>query len=540
VPLDPAYPKERLAFMLADAQMPVLVTQQRLVASLPAHHAQVVCLDTDWARIAQERTEGPPSLVTAQNLAYVIFTSGSTGRPKGVQVVHQGVVNFLETMRQQPGLRSHDTLLAVTTLAFDIAALELFLPLSVGARLVLLSRETTMDGQRLALQPASSGATVMQATPATWRLLLEAGWAGNQQLNILCGGEALPRELAEQLRDRGSALWNLYGPTETTIWSAVLKVKPGDGPVPIGPPIANTQIYVLDVHLQPVPVGVPGELYIGGAGLARGYLHQPELTAEKFVPHPFSPEPGARLYRTGDLARYRPDGTLEFLGRLDQQVKLRGFRIELGEIEACLCQHPAVREGVVTAREDVPGERRLVAYVVANQAPAPPLSDLRRFLQATLPDYMVPTAFVFLDTLPLTPNGKVDRRALPAPEGGRPELDATYVAPRSEVEQSIAAVWQELLHIDRVGLHDNFFDLGGHSLLLVQVHSKLRRVFQTDIAIIDLFQYPTINALTTYLSQKKSEPAPSRQYDALIEKLNAGKYRLKQRYQRRQHPRENG
>ena len=339
--------KERLTFMLADAQMPVLVTQQQLVAGLPAHHAQVVCLDTDWARIAQERTEDPLSRVTAQNLAYVIYTSGSTGRPKGVQVVHQGVVNFLETMRQQPGLSSHDTLLAVTTLAFDIAALELFLPLSVGARLVLLSRETTMDGQRLALQLASSGATVMQATPATWRLLLEAGWAGNQQLNILCGGEALPRQLAEQLRDRGSALWNLYGPTETTIWSAVLKVEPGDSPVPIGPPIANTQIYVLDAHLQPMPVGVPGELYIGGAGLARGYLHRPELTAEKFVPHPFSPEPGARLYRTGDLARYRPDGTLEFLGRLDQQVKLRGFRIELGEIEAVLSQHPVVREAVV-------------------------------------------------------------------------------------------------------------------------------------------------------------------------------------------------
>jgi acyl carrier protein len=291
--------------------------------------------------------------------------------------------------------------------------------------------------------------------------------------------------------------------------------------------------------LQPLPVGVPGELYIGGDGLARGYLNRPELTAERFVPHPFSDEPGARLYRTGDLARYRPDGPLEFLGRLDHQVKLRGFRIELGEIEAVLGRHPAVREVIVVVREDVPGDRRLAAYVVPAQAPAPALAELRGFLKAHLPDYMVPSAFVPLEALPLTPNGKVDRRALPAPEGLRPELEAAYVAPRTEVERTIATVWQEVLRLEKVGLHDNFFDLGGHSLLLVQVYSKLQGVFSNALSIIDMFKYSTVEALATYLTQTKSEPAASRSSDEPIEKLNADKNLIQQLYQRRQRTIEN-
>jgi len=366
VPLDPTYPAERLAFMLADSQAAVLVAQRHLLPQLPAPAAKVVCLDADAAVLAQQSAANPASTGTSDQLAYVIYTSGSTGRPKGVQILHRAVVNFLLSMRERPGLTAQDNWLAITTLSFDIAALELFLPLLVGARLIVASRDTAADGAALAETLARARVTVMQATPITWRLLLAAGWQGKADLKILCGGEALPLDLAQQLLPRAASLWNLYGPTETTIWSTVCEIGPGDEVVTIGRPIANTQMYLLDPKLQLVPVGVPGELYIGGEGLARGYLNRPELTDERFIPHPFSNRPGARLYKTGDLARYRPDGTIEHLGRLDFQVKLRGFRIELGEIEAVLSQHTAVRQAVVVAREDVPGDKRLVAYVVQN------------------------------------------------------------------------------------------------------------------------------------------------------------------------------
>ena len=371
VPLDPAYPRERLAFMLEDAQIPVLLTQQNQLERLPKHGAHVVCLDADEEAITQHSQDNPKSGVMAENLAYIIYTSGSTGKPKGVQIAHLAVVNFLNSMRQEPGLTEQDVLLAVTTISFDIAGLELYLPIIVGARIVLVSREVASDAAQLLKTLARSGATVMQATPATWRLLLAAGWCGNKQLKILCGGEALTRELANQLLKRSNALWNMYGPTETTIWSFVYKVEPGNGSVSIGRPIANTQIYLRDPYLRRksdpiklVPIGVPGELLISGVGLARGYLHQPELTNEKFILSPLSNESGARLYKTGDLARYLPDGNIEYIGRIDHQVKIRGFRIELGDIEAALSQHPTVRETVVVAREDKSDDKRLVAYVV--------------------------------------------------------------------------------------------------------------------------------------------------------------------------------
>jgi len=367
VPLDPMYPRERLAFMLVDARVSVLLTQERLLDVLPEHGAAVVCLDTSWEAIAREHKENLQSIAAGENLAYTIYTSGSTGKPKGVQITHRALVNFLYSMRQQPGLTERDVLLAVTTLSFDIAGLELYLPLIMGAKVVIITHEVAADGKQLIERLANSGATVMQATPATWRLLLEAGWQGSSQLRILCGGEALSRELADRLLTRSASVWNLYGPTETTIWSTVYKVKPAEASVPIGRPIANTQIYLLDSHLEPVPIGVPGELYIGGTGLARGYLHRPELTAEKFLPDPFSYEEGARLYRTGDLARYMSDGNIEYLGRLDNQVKIRGFRIELGEVEAVLGRHPGVRQSVVISREDRPGDKHLVAYVVPDQ-----------------------------------------------------------------------------------------------------------------------------------------------------------------------------
>ena len=493
VPLDPMYPQERLAFMLEDAEVPVLLTQQHLLESLPVHGAEVVCLDTDWKAIARESEENLVGGATADNLAYVIYTSGSTGKPKGVQISHRALVNFLTSMRLQPGLASHDTLLAVTTLSFDIAGLELYLPLCVGARLVVASREVASDGVRLSER--LSDATVMQATPATWRLLLEAGWQGSERLKILCGGEALSRELANQLLERSAVLWNLYGPTETTIWSAAHKVEFNSGPVPIGRPIANTQFYLLDRHLQPVPIGVPGELYIGGAGLAQGYLHRPELTAERFIVNPFSAEAGARLYKTGDLARYLPSGEIEYLGRLDHQVKIRGFRIELGEVEAVLAGHKSVAENVVVTREDVPGEKRLVAYVISKQDEAPSVSELRSYLKERLPEYMVPSAFVQLEALPLTPNGKVDRRALPVPDQERPQLEKAFVAPRTATEEVVAGVWADVLRLEQVGVYDNFFDLGGHSLLATQVISRVRVALQVELSLHSLFEEPTVAGL---------------------------------------------
>jgi amino acid adenylation domain-containing protein len=927
LPLDPAYPKERMAYMLEDSGAPVLLTQRRLAANFSDHRAQVICLDELLETVSERDEENPSIRVEAENLAYVIYTSGSTGGPKGVQLSHRAVVNFLNSMRRDLEIMSRDVLLAVTTLAFDIAGLELFLPLTVGARVVVASREAATDGAQLAERLNLHGVTMMQATPATWRLLLAVGWQGREDLKILCGGEALPEDLARQLVVRGSALWNLYGPTETTIWSTISRMKPDFDSVSAGRPIENTEIYLLDADLQPVPIGVSGELHIGGEGLARGYLNQPELTSAKFIPHPFSIEPGARLYKTGDLARYLPGGEIEILGRLDHQLKLRGYRIELEEIEGLLVRHPAVRETVVVAKEYGPGDKRLVAYLVPdaqyqaaqetdiwttwqneqvskwqtvwdktfNQsatqadptlningwnssytsqpfsaeemrdwvdllverilslkprrvlelgcgtglllfrlaphcaeycgtdfspsalnyireqlarpgqslpqvklrqalaedfegiepgafdvvllnsviqyfpntdyllrvlaealravapggavflgdvrslpllkafhtsvqlqqspaslsaaqlqqrvqkrlaqeqelvfdpafftalkrhlpqlsqveihlkrgryhneltkfrydvilrsgveaAPAPdvkwmdweqdeltlnalrqlltesepgllgvrgvpnarlqreartlqllsepdeyrtveeilsaledegletgvdpeeiwdlsaqssyavnicsasgadgrfdlmfkrqdaravfdaqlfppfveeperarplgsytnnPLQEklvqklvpeLRGYLLEKLPDYMVPSSFIMLDSMPLTPNGKVNRQALPDQDGLRPQLETTYVAPKTEVERAIAGIWQEALHLEKVGLHDNFFDLGGHSLLMVQVQSRLQEIFEREISLIDMFKCPTISLMTKYFRSEQGE-----------------------------------
>ena len=470
IPLDPAYPKERLAFILEETQAPVLLTQQQLLDGLPEHHAQVVCLDRDWEAVAPEKEEDPVGDVAPENLAYVIYTSGSTGRPKGVQINHRSLTNFLNAMSREPGITNEDVLLAVTTVSFDIAALELFLPICVGARAVVVSREVAADGLRLSEELASSGATVMQATPATWRLLIEAGWPGNEGLKILCGGEALPRELADQLLERGGSLWNLYGPTETAIWSTIHRVESREGPVPIGRPIANTQVYVLDAQQQPVPVGVPGELYIGGAGVARGYLNRPEQTAERFVVNPFTNAPAANLYRTGDWVRYQPDGNLNYLWRIDNQVKIRGFRIELAEIETALESHPPVAEAVAAVREYGPGDVRLIAYFVPAPGHNEPTgTELRTLLRAKLPQYMVPSVYVALEALPLTPNGKIDRKALPEPDLFHVHRSADSEPPSTETEIALAEIWKAALGIEGVGANDNFFDLGGHSLLSMQV-----------------------------------------------------------------------
>ena len=509
VPLDPTYPKERLAFMLEDSRAPFLLTQARLGELRTAFGGTPINLDQDSRDIAKESTANVGPVQSPENLAYVIYTSGSTGKPKGVMIQHRSVINFLASMARQLGVCETDTLLAVTNLSFDMAGFDFYLPLTVGARMVLARREDAADGLRLRNLLSDSGATVMQATPATWRMLLAAGWQGSRELKILCGGEALSEDLAKQLEQRCASLWNMYGPTETTVTSsAELYCRQSSGTtVPIGRPIANTQIYILDQRLQPVPIGVPGELHIGGDGLARGYLNRPELTAEKFIPNPFAADIPSRIYKTGDLARYLPGGKIEFLGRMDHQVKIRGYRIELGEVEAVLARHRSIKESVVIARDDGLGSQRLVAYVVADAASLPSANELRGFLLQTLPEYMVPAAFEFLDALPLTPNGKLDRSALPAPSKGRPNLDETYSPPRTPLEELLAHIWTDVLMLDHVGIHDNFFALGGDSLRATQMIARLRNVLNKELFLSDIFSNGTIAALANSLSQQTDKAA---------------------------------
>ncbi|MGA4295062.1 amino acid adenylation domain-containing protein, partial [Ralstonia nicotianae] len=436
-------------------------------------------------------------------------TSGSTGRPKGVTVEHRQVVNLLESMRGLLAMREADRWLAVTTLGFDIAGLELYLPLISGAVVIVLDREVSRNAQSLSAALEGSGATVMQATPSTWRLLLESGWSGRPGLKALCGGEALPGELAGRLRARVGRLWNVYGPTETTIWSSAREVDAtdaGQGVVPIGRPIANTQMYVLDGHQQPVPLGVTGEIYIGGVGVARGYLNRPELTAERFMENPFHGEGRERMYRTGDLGRWLPDGSLAYQGRADAQVKLRGFRIELGEIEARLSQCAGVSEAVVAVREDVPGEQWLVAYYVSGEAIE--AQALREQLQVSLPEYMVPAAYVRLERLPLTPNGKLDRKGLPAPEG-QAYASTAYEAPQGEVEQTLAGIWQTLLGVERVGRHDDFFALGGHSLQAVRLVAQVRTQLGAELGLTELFAQPSLSAVAQAIVRGRGRALPA-------------------------------
>jgi amino acid adenylation domain-containing protein len=509
VPIDPLYPPDRQAYMIQDSCAPVLLTQAKLAGGLAKTGPRVVALDTEWEEIAREPGENLESSAGPDNLAYVIYTSGSTGKPKGVEVCHRAVVNFLNSMRITPGIEEGDTLLSVTTLSFDIFGLELWLPLVTGAKTVIVSHQVAMDGTALAEAMLRNGATMMQATPSTWRLLLQSGWEGNPRLKILCGGEAWSQDLAKQLQPKCKTLWNMYGPTETTIWSAVQEVL-GDG-VLVGHPIANTQFYVVDSRLQPVPVGLPGELLIGGDGLARGYFNRPEFTSEKFIPDPFRADGNSRLYRTGDLVRYRADGLLEFLGRIDHQVKIRGFRIELGEIETALKRHAGVQQAVVVVREDTPNNQRLVAYFVSSDEQPPDLSELRNLLKQHLPDYMVPSDCVALRELPLTPNGKIDRKALPPPERTRAE-DSEYAAPRDAFEKYLCEAWANVLGVDRVGIRDNFFDLGGHSLLAVQLWRSVQRILPgEELPLSALLEAPTVEQFAVRLRNIKGD-----QYQLLV------------------------
>jgi amino acid adenylation domain-containing protein len=524
VPLDPTYPEQRLSYMLQDAGVRVLLSGRTWRERVAVREGvQVLCRE-DWsAELASRSAANPGVELSATNLAYVIYTSGSTGVPKGVQIQHRSLSNFLHSLKTDLQITNADTLLAVTSLSFDIAGLELFLPLLVGAEIVLATTDMASNGALLIDKIESSDITIMQATPATWRLLVEAGWQSSKPLKKLCGGEALQPQLATELLDLPGSLCNLYGPTETTIWSALYRVSHDDSSdalIPIGNPIANTQIYVLDKKLNPVGIGIPGELYIGGEGLARGYVNLPGPTAERFIPNPFSDGPGERLYRTGDLVRHLPSGCIEFLGRMDHQVKVRGFRIELSEIECVLSSHPSVRACAVIAREDSPGDARLTAYTAAIPGTVVTSGELRKYLGQKLPAYMVPSAFVTLDELPLTPNGKLDRKALPAPDGESWNSPRVFVAPSTPLEQTVAAIWSQVLRVERVGLYDNFFEIGGHSLLATQVISRLREALQVELSLRVLFEHPTVASLVTLVIDRQcasgtstSSPIPRMKFD---------------------------
>jgi amino acid adenylation domain-containing protein len=531
VPIDPHYPPDRMAYMLDDVRAPMLLTQQRLLGSLPRCGTAVICLDRDWPEIAAEDGLDPVPLGHPHNLAYVIYTSGSTGRPKGVALTHRSAAAFVHWAGMVYGGEELQGVLASTSICFDLSVFELFVTLSLGGRVILVENALALPSLLNAHE-----VTLINTVPSAIRELLHQEAIPQAVRTVNLAGEPLPSALVDQLYAVGSIerVFDLYGPSEDTTYStsALRRVQ---GPVTIGRPIANTQTYVLGPWMEPVPIGVPGELYLGGLGLARGYHRRPGLSAEKFVPDPFGSEPGGRLYRTGDLVRYRQDGVIEFLGRLDHQVKLRGFRIELGEIEAVLSRHPAVRETIVLAREDQPGEKRLVAYIVGQSGQTWTCEEIRRFLKAELPDYMVPTAIVPLDFLPLTPNGKVDRRMLPVPGAFPPRSLDVSVLPQSEIERAIAAVWREVLRLDTVSLHDNFFDLGGHSLQLARVWSKLCGQLQRRFSLLDLFRYPTIHALATFLAKDSPEAMGSTCNSVPKERIRAGQHRLKQQQiQRRQ------
>ncbi len=506
VPLDPKYPPERLRFMLHDTRTSVLLTQESLASSLPEVEARVVYLDRDWARIEDESQGNPYSTVTAHNLAYVIYTSGSTGKPKGVAIEHRSSVALIDWSHEVFSKSDLAGVLCSTSLCFDLSVFEIFVPLSCGGKVIIAP-----NALALPTLATVSEITLVNTVPSALAELISLDAIPESVITVNLAGEPLQQRLVREIygRTRTNRVFDLYGPSESTTYSTYA-LRTMDGPQTIGRPISNTRVFVLNHRLEPVPVGVAGELYIGGAGLARGYLNRPELTAERFVSDPFSGEPGARLYKTGDQVRWRADGNLEYLGRLDDQVKFRGFRIELGEIEASLARHPGLRRSVVVAREEEPGDKRLVAYLVpVDQAAPPSAAELRSFLSRGLPEFMIPSAFVVLDRLPLSPNGKVDRKALPKPGEAWAET-SNFIAPRTPIEEILVGIWAEVLGSERVGVADNFFDLGGHSLRAMRVIARVRDVLGVEVAMRTFFEAPTVQGMAVAIDRKLFEPAELR------------------------------
>ena len=505
IPLDPAFPADRLEFMAADAGLRHVVTDRSVGEGLKLRHAERLFVDE-----LGSRTEGPTPLGSAADVAYVIYTSGSTGRPKGVLVPHHSVTNLLASVSQKPGMKLGNTVLSVTTLSFDIAVSEVILPLTVGARIVVADREQATDGDRLRALIESEQVDFIDATPSTWRLLLAAGWKGSSGMKAICTGEPLPPDLGRELLPLVGELWNGYGPTETTVWSSFHKVEVIDGPVPIGQPVANTDFHVLDAQLRPVPLGVVGELFIGGAGVTLGYLGRPEMTAERFLRDPFGTDGSKHLYKTGDLGRWRADGVLECLGRSDHQVKVRGYRIELGEIEASLLTHPDLSRVLVVTREDRPGDVRLVAYVVALPGASVDLATMQSHLRKTLPDYMVPQHLVRIDAIPLLPNGKIDRLSLPRPERQADAAVDSPRAPRTPLERQVLAAMEEVLNLPGLGVLDDFFVLGGHSLLAARLTARLSKELGINLPMRTVFEAPTVEGLALAVKGASAVGAPQR------------------------------
>ena len=520
--IDPELPVARMEAIIEDAGAKVVLTHGAFLQQLPAQNLRVICLDEDRDAIARESTELTPAPVRPEHLAYLMFTSGSTGRPKGVEVTHEAVVNFLVAMRDEPGLGPEDVVLALTTLSFDISVLELFLPLVTGAKTVVVTREILIDPHQLEEVIDRHGITVMQATPATWRMLFNAGWKGKPKLKVLCGGEAMLPDLAARLLGSCGEVWNMYGPTETTVWSMAERIRSHDS-ITLGRPIANTWVGVVDERRQPVAVGVAGELLIGGAGVARGYRKLPELTRERFIEDPFRESAAdsrwPRCYRTGDLVRFRADGAMEFVGRRDHQVKLRGHRVELGEIETVLVSHERVRDAAVLLREDAGQQPALVAYLVtatpkSGAALAEFRAELRQWLRVRLPDYMVPAAFVCIEQVPRTPEGKKDRAALPPPGKDAYDAGESFIPARSVIEKSLARLWSETLKIEKIGIRQSFFELGGQSLMAVALFAKIEKEFGRRLPLATLLRAPTIEQLAAELEGKTD--AAATQWTSLV------------------------
>jgi len=509
IPLDPQFPLDRINYMLEDSKATMLLVSEKYKGRYKSAAKEII-LEEAYKTLDKYESTDPAIKVGGDDLIYILYTSGSTGNPKGVQIMHHNLVNFLLSMQQAPGVTVGDKLLAVTTISFDIAELELFLPLVSGAEIVLASAADAKDGRILLDIIKKERITVMQATPYTWRILLEAGWDEKTPIKVLCGGEALPQELAEKLLPRASSLWNVYGPTETTVWSTIKQLTSAGKPITIGRPINNTSVYILDKFMKPLAAGVAGELYIGGDGVAKGYLNRPELTAEKFLDDPFTDMPGAKMYRTGDLGKFWANGEIECLGRIDAQVKIRGFRIETGEIEFQLSHEKDIKEGVVIARPDQNGVDKLVAFIVADQDagalnnPSAQISSWKDSLKKSLPDYMVPDNFILVPEMPLTPNGKVDRKALAKNGAIVTDEPHIYVTPRTDMEKLLASIWAEYLGVKKIGVHDNFFELGGHSLIAVKVMGRIERETGTRLPLATLFEAPTVEKLAQCFAPGKS------------------------------------
>ncbi|MEH1917808.1 non-ribosomal peptide synthetase [Nostoc sp.] len=501
LPLDPSLPQERLDFMLEDAQVSVLLTQEKLLKHFEDFSNPIICIDKDWATITQQSQENPTSCVTFDNLAYVIYTSGSTGKPKGVLLQHRGLSNLAASQIEVFNIQPINRILQFASLSFDASIFEIVMALQTGATLYLANKESLLPGQFLLNLLREKAITHITLPPAVLAVLATESLPALQ--TIICAGESCTDDIVKRWWNSQRRFFNAYGPTEATVWSTVAEISHIIEKPPIGRPIPNTQIYILDKHLQPLPIGITGELYIAGEGLAQGYLNCPELTTEKFIPNPFNDKKGARLYKTGDLARYRPDGNIEFLGRIDNQVKIRGFRIELSEIETVLSKHQSVQKAVVIVKENISGNKYLVAYIVLNVEMQNFSSLLRKFLKEKLPEYMLPKAFVMLDSLPLTASGKVDRLALTeldSPASGL--IDKTFIAPRTSTESTLAKIWAEVLNIEHVGIYDNFFDLGGDSLLTVRLMKQIHKHFERELPLSSLFLNPTIESLATSLSSQ--------------------------------------